>query len=56
MHAFKLYTWDIIVLVVHTGLGVGIAMGIVTSSLVAIITVTIIAKYRKKGNYVLGPL
>ena len=37
-----------------TGLGVGIAVGIVTSSLVfgiAIITVRIIAKYRMKGIY-----
>ena len=41
-----------------TGLGVGIAVGIVTSSLVfgiAIITVRIIAKYRMKGSYVLTP-
>ena len=37
-----------------TGLGVGIAVGIMTSSLafgIAIITVWIIAKYRMKGNY-----
>ena len=42
---------------VALGLGVGIAVGIVTSSLVfgiAIITVRIITKYRVKGNYVLA--
>ena len=40
-----------------TGLGVGNAVGIVTSSLafgIAIITARIVVKYRMKGNYVLA--
>ena len=51
--ACKLY---VVILSCITGLGVGIAVGIVTSSLVfgiAIITFRIIDKYRMKGNYVL---
>ena len=54
MTCCKLYV--VMLLVCITGLGVGIAVGIVTSSLafgIAIITVRIIAKCRMKGNYVL---
>ena len=53
MTCFKVYVVMLMACCI-TGLGVGIAVGIVTSSLVfgiAIITVRIIAKYRIKGNY-----
>ena len=53
MTCFKVYVVMLMACCI-TGLGVGIAVGIVTSSLVfgiAIITVMIIAKYRMKGNY-----
>ena len=52
MTCFKVYVVMLMACCI-TGLGVGIAVGIVTSSLVfgiAIITVRIIAKYRVKGN------